>query len=123
MADLAGGIISNTDVDALEQIALIHVNGRERLNVEFTVGVASLTAFEVAYKPADSTSSNFFVVANTTANFTTPNENSAVRGASADLTGAAVGQHWLVLDTMAVAQVRLRAAGTNSTISGSWGAA
>lgn len=123
MSDMAGGIISNTDIDALEQIALIPVNGRERLNVEVTVGVASLTAFEVAYKPVDSASSSFFVVASVTTDFTTPDVNAAVRGASGDLTGAAAGQHWLVLDTHGVAQVRLRAAGTSSTISGSWGAA
>lgn len=123
MSEHAGGLISNTDVDALEQIALIPVNGRERLNVEFTVGVASLTAFEVAYKPCDSASSAFFVVANATGDFTAPSGNDAVRGASGDLTGAAAGAHWLVLDTQGIAQVRLRAAGTSSTIAGSWGAA
>jgi len=122
MSDLAGGIISNTDVDALEQIALIPVKGRERLNVELTVGVASLTAFEVAFQPADSTSSAFFVVANATANFTSPAANDPVRKASGDLTGAAAGAHYLILDVAGVAFVRLRAAGTNTTISGSWGA-
>jgi hypothetical protein len=123
MSDLAGGLIANTDVDAIEQIALIPVKGRERLNVEFTVAVASLTAFEVALQPADSASSLFMVVASATADYTAPAVNSAVRGASGDLTGAAAGAHWIVLDVKGVAFVRLRAAGANTTISGSWGAA
>lgn len=123
MSDLAGGLISNTDVDALEQIALIPVKGRERLTVELTVGVASLTAFEVALQPADSTSSAFMVVASLATDYTAPPVNSAVRGASGDLTVAAAGQHWIILDVKGVAFVRLRAAGANTTVSGSWGAA
>lgn len=122
----ASGLIDNAAVGAsLEQIALIAVNGRERLNIEFVVGGANLNAFEVGYQPSDSTSSDFFVVANATANFTTPAANAAVRGASGDLTGAAAGAtiHWLVLDTKGIATVRLRAStGTSGTVSGSWGA-
>lgn len=120
---MAGGLISNTDVDALEQIALIPVMGRARLNIEFTVGVAALTAFEVGYLPVDSTSSAYMIVANVAADYTAPVVNDPVRGASDDLTIATVAAHWLVLDTAGVAFVRLRAAGANSTVVGSWGAA
>jgi hypothetical protein len=118
----AGGLISNQDVDSLETVIEIPVMGRTRLNIEFTVAVAALTAFEVAYRPHDGAGS-YFVVASATADYTTPAVNSAVRGASGDLTGAGAAQHWLVLDCRGVAMVRLRAAGTSSTITGSWGAA
>lgn len=123
----ASGLIDNVAVGgSLEQIALIPVNGRERLNIEFVVGTASFTAFEVGYKPSDSTSSDFFVVANAAADFTAAGVNDAVRGASGDLTTAAAGAtiHWLVLDTKGIATVQLRAStGSSGTVAGSWGAA
>lgn len=123
MADQAGGLIANTDVDSIEQIALINVDGRERLNIEFTVGVAAFTAFEVGYLPVDSASSTYMIVASVTADFTAPPVNHPVRGADSDLTIATVAAHWLVLDTRGIAKVRLRAAGANTTVVGSWGAA
>ncbi len=122
MADYASGNISNPAVTTLETIAVIEVSGRERLNVEFAVSGAALTAFTVAYLFAPS--GTYQVVADATAEFTTPAANSAVRGASGDLTGAAVGEHWLVLDTMGVHSVRLQgSSGTSSGVAGSWSAA
>src|SRR5687767_14353288 len=121
MADYAAGAISNAAVTTLETIAVIEVGGRERLNVEFAVSGAALTGFTVAYLFAPS--GTYQVVADATAEFTTPAANSAVRGASGDLTGAAVGEHWLVLDTMGVHSVRLQgSSGTSSGVAGTWSA-
>lgn len=120
----AGGIISNQAVTTLEEVAVIVTDGRERLNIEFAVGAAALTAFEVAYLTVDSSSATYQVVANAGADFTAPGVNDAVRGADSDLTTAAVGEHFLVLDTMGIAKVRIRASsGTSSTVTGTWGSA
>lgn len=122
MADYAAGDISNTAVTTIEQVVLIPTRGRERLNIEFAVAAAALTGFEVAFVLAPGSTPQ--VVANATAKFTTPALGNVVLAASGDLTGAAVGEHWAIIDVMGVYEVRIRASsGTSSSVIGTWSAA
>lgn len=110
------GRISNADIDSLEEVATIRVRDFERLWISFVLGTASLTAFSVDFRVSED--ADWFVIANAAADFTTP--EGPVLGASGDLTTAAFGStvHFLNLDVRGVESVRLRAAGTSSTITG-----
>ena len=112
----AFGIITNTDIDALEEIIIIPTKEFERLWISFVVGTAALSAFSVDFRVHPS--GDWFAIANAAGDFTTP--EGPVLGASGDLTSAAQGAtvHFLNLDVQAVESVRLRAAGTSSTIAG-----
>jgi hypothetical protein len=120
-----GGDFSKPSVSAIQVLIDIKVQGRTRLNVEFAVGVAALTAFEVSFITFDSTTAQTrpMVVANVATDYTAPAVNDPVRGASDDLMVATVGNHWLVIDCTGVDKVRLRASGTASTVVGTYGAA
>lgn len=121
---MASGSISNTSITAAADVAVIEVGGRERTNIEFAVAGAALTAFTVEYLFAPSSGSTYQMMANAAADFTAPGVNDPVRGASADLTTAAVGEQWLVLDTRGVWKVRIRASsGGTASVVGTWSAA
>jgi hypothetical protein len=112
----AFGLISNADIDSLEEVIVISTKEFERLWITFVVGAANLSAFSVDFRvhPAG----DWVAIANVAADFTTP--EGPVLGASGDLTTAAFGAtvHFVSLDVQAVESVRLRAAGTSSTIAG-----
>lgn len=113
------GAFSNTDVDTAETILEIQVRTIEELWIEFVVGTANLSAFTVALKVRED--GNWFTVASAAGDYTTP--EGPILGASGDLTVAASGAtvHWLKLDVRGVDAVRLQAAGTSSTVAGSFG--
>lgn len=114
------GTFSNSDVDALEDVITIHVRDNENLWLTFLVGTANLSAFEVSFR--NHQTGEWIVIASVTADYTTP--EGPVLGASGDLTVAASGStpHFINLVVKGVHDVRLRAAGTSSTITGTWGA-
>lgn len=114
------GPISNTDIDTIEDVATIVLRNNARLWVSFVLGTANLSAFTVEFKVHPS--GDWLTIASAAADYTTP--EGPVLGASGDLTTAAFGAtvHWINLDVQAVYAVRLRAAGTSSTIAGHFGA-
>jgi hypothetical protein len=118
MLEYNTGTFANADVDALEDVAIIQTRGKEILIVTFTVGVATLTNFDVQARP--STDAPYVNVADATADYTTP--KFPVLKASSDLNVAAAGDHNLILDVRGQESVKLRAAGTSSTITGFWSA-
>lgn len=108
------GTISNLDIDSNETIAEIDVSGFPVLWIRFTVAVASLTAFSVAFRLTGT--DPYFTIASASGDFTTP--EGPILGASGDLTGAAAGSHWLKLDVAGIQTVRLQGAGSSSTVVG-----
>lgn len=114
------GTFSNADIDAAETVVEIHVRDNEELFLSFLVGVADLTAFAVDFKVHDD--GDYFTVASAAGDYTSP--AGVVLGAQGDLTIAADGAtvYWLNLSVKAVHTVRIRAAGTSSTITGHFGA-
>lgn len=122
MADatqFACGAFSNSDVDSAEDVLNIGVRGREVLWLTFVVGTANLSAFTVEFQIHED--GGWASIASASADYTAP--EGPVLGASSDLTTAASGAtvHFLSLDVRAVASVRIRAAGTSSTITGHYG--
>lgn len=104
---------TNLDVDAEEDIAAnIEVADYKVLFLQLAVAVAALSAFKVQYRLSGE--APWLDMATTTGAFTTP--TFPVVRASGDLTGAAVGNHWVRLDVSGVHSVRVRAAGTNSSV-------
>lgn len=111
------GSISNADVDTIEDIATIDTAALRTLWVSFDVATAALTAFEVQFKPHSNGS--FVTIASAALDYTSP--AGPILGTSGDLTAAAVGSHFIKLDVEGVNEVKLRAAGTSSVVSGYWG--
>jgi NADP-dependent 3-hydroxy acid dehydrogenase YdfG len=111
------GVISNADVDAIEDIATIDAAALRTIWVSFTVATAALTSFVVQFKCHSS--GTFDTVASVAGDYTAP--EGPIMGASGDLTVAGVGSHFLKLDVEGVNEVKLRAAGTSSVITGYWG--
>jgi hypothetical protein len=117
-AKFDSGTFSNSDVDALEQIAEIPVSNSRRLYLSFTTTV-SFTGFQVAFRAH--ASGAYFVIATAAFDYTSP--TGPILGASGDLTTAGPGvTHWLTLDVEGIESVRLQAASTNAAVSGHWGA-
>lgn len=115
---MISGTFTNSDVDTSEKIVEITISHYlEVLWISFLVGTANLSAFTVEYCLNDN---NYFTVASAAADYTTP--EGPVLGASSDLTTAASGStvHWLKLDVQGVEKVRIKAAGTSSTVTGSY---
>lgn len=122
MADatqFACGAFSNSDVDSAEDVLNIGVRGRETLWLSFVVGTANLSAFTVEFQMHED--GGWASIASVAADYTAP--EGPILGTSGDLTVAAFGAtvHFLSLDVRAVASVRIRAAGTSSTITGHYG--
>lgn len=103
----------NADVDSEEDVAVIDVADYKTLFLQMVVAVANLSAFKVQYRLNGEAAWLDMAVAG--AAFTTP--TFPVTRASGDLTAAAVGSgHWCRLDVTAIHQVRIRAAGTSSSV-------
>lgn len=112
------GSFSNTDVDSIETVVEIPTHENTILWIEFLVGTADLTDFNVDFKAHRD--GDYFTVASVAADYTSP--EGPILGASSDLTVAAAGGtvHWLKLDIFALDMIRIQAAGTSSTITGYW---
>lgn len=113
------GVIANNDIDSIEDVAVIEVEGMKYLWIAFVVGVANLSAFTVDGKVLDT--GDWFPLAAASGDYTSPVH--PVLRASSNLAAAAFGStvHFLKLDVSGLHSVRLRAAGTSSTILGSFG--
>ena len=113
------GVFTNDDVDSAEDILILGVVGHETLWLSFVVGTASLTALTVELRVHPD--GDWFTIASAAADFTTP--EGPILGASGDLTTAASGStvHWLKMDVSGVVAVRVKAAGSSSTIAGHYG--
>ena len=105
-------------VTALADVVLIPCIGKERLAISFVVGAANLSDVDIGGKVADD--QGYAVLATATGDFTTP--VFPVIKASGDLGAAASGStvHWIVIDCRGWHTIRLRAAGTASTVTGAW---
>lgn len=118
---VSNGTISNQDVDTAETIAEIPVRGAEVLFCSFVVdnATANLSAFTVEFRV--SAAGGYFTVASAGSAYTTP--TAPVLAASGDLTAAAKGStvHYLKLDVRGIESVRLKAAGTSSSVTGHYG--
>lgn len=113
------GTFANSDVDSSEDVLILGVRGHQTLWLSFVVGTANLTAFTVDYQMHEDGAWATTVSAG--AKYTTPTQPVIV--ASGDLNTAAFGAtvHYLCLNILGVAAVRIKAAGTSSTISGHYG--
>lgn len=113
------GTFSNSDVDTSEDVLILGVRGHEILNLSFVVGTANLSAFTVEFRYHDE--GGWVSIASAAADFTSP--EGPILGASGDLTTAAFGStvHFLSLDVRGLSGVRVKAAGTSSTITGHYG--
>lgn len=113
------GAFSNSDVDSSEDVLILGVRGHEILNLSFVVGTADLTGFTVEFRYHDE--GGWASIASASADYTTP--EGPILGVSGDLTAAASGStvHFLSLDIRGVSGVRIKAAGTSSTITGHYG--
>jgi hypothetical protein len=120
MTRIINGTFANADVDTSESIAELDVRGCEVLFCSFVVGAANLSAFTVEFRV--SAAGGYFTVASASGAYTTP--TAPVLAASGDLTAAAAGAtvHYLKLDVRGIESVRLKAAGTSSTVAGHFGA-
>lgn len=116
MAQGKAGKIQNLDIDAAEDVAVIDVSGFKTMWLDFAIAVASLTAFTVEYRLG--TLGNWMPMASAGADFTTPVH--PVVKASGALPTAGVGNHFLKLDISGVHSVRIRAAGVNTSLVGTW---
>jgi len=119
-AEPANGTFTNYDVDSSEDVTTIHVRGMDSVFISFVVGTANLTAFTVEYR--SHASGGWFTVASAAADYTSP--EGPILGASGDLTIAASGAtvHWIKLNVKGARDVRIKAAGTSSTVVGHYGA-
>lgn len=119
MASPTYGAFSNTDVDSAEDVLVLGTVGYTSLWLTFIVGTADLSAFTVEYRAHPD--GDWASIASASADYTAP--EGPVIGASGDLTAAAYGStvHFLKLDVSGVTGVRIKAAGTSSTIAGHYG--
>lgn len=110
---------SNVDVDSAEDVLILGTIGYTTLWVTFLVGTANLSAFTVEFRAHPD--GDWAAIASAAADYTSP--EGPVLGASGDLTAAGYGStvHFLKLDVAGVAGVRIKAAGTSSTIAGHYG--
>ena len=115
---MSSGHFTNADVDTIESLVEIPCIGKERLAVQFVVGTANLSDFQVDGKVADDM--GYSTLASATGDFTTP--VLPIIKASSDLNAAASGStvHYLVIDCRGFHTIRLQAAGTSSTVTGAW---
>lgn len=112
------GAIANTDVDDSEDVCIINVAGYKSLWLEFALTVANLSAFTVEYRVNGA--GHWLPVAAASGDYTTPHH--PVLKASGNLAAAASGStHYVNLDVSGIHSVRIKAAGTNSALSGSYG--
>lgn len=113
------GTFANADVDSSEDVLILGVRGHQTLWLSFVVGTANLTAFTVDYQMHEDGAWATTVSAG--AKYTTPTQPVIV--ASGDLNTAASGAtvHYLALNVLGVSGVRIKAAGTSSTITGHYG--
>lgn len=116
MAQSKIGALVNADIDALEDVAVLDVSGFSVMWLEFTIAVAALTAFSIEYRLSGL--GNWLPMASAGADFTTPNH--PVLKASGAVNTAGLGNHWVKLDIKGVHSVRIRAAGTSSTLNGKY---
>ncbi|MBP6775433.1 MAG: hypothetical protein KA154_20770 [Gemmatimonadaceae bacterium] len=119
-ANFSRGEFSNADLDSSDDTVLELVTaGRERLNLSFTVGVASLSAFSVFFRYHES--GDWVPIASVSADYTAP--EGPILGSSGDLTVAAFGAtiHFLALDISGVQSVLITGAGVSSTVAGHYG--
>lgn len=86
-------------------VLVVNTRGIEQIMVHLTVASASLTGF--AIKGKASPSATAATLYNTTAGFTAP--AGLLLGASGDLTLAAAGAHWFIMDTRCLEEVTLTA--------------
>lgn len=122
MADttqFVSGAFSNGDVDSSEDVLILGVRGHQTLWLTFVVGTANLSAFTVDYQTHDG--GDWATTVSAGAKYTTPTQPVIV--ASGDLNTAAFGAtvHYLCLNVLGVSGVRIKAAGTSSTITGHYG--
>lgn len=118
--DTRSGPVSAT-VTALADVATIYVRQQEVLWVSFVVGVAALSQFVVQGRVG--AAGTFFTLASAAADFTAPPANGVIIGASGDLTTAAgdsTTARWIKIDVKGLESIKLRAAGTASTITGAF---
>jgi hypothetical protein len=113
------GAFSNSDVDSAEEVLNLGTTGWDTLWLTFVVGTANLSAFTVEFRVHPD--GDWASIASLAADYTSP--EGPVLGASGDLTAAASGStvHFLKLDVEGVVSVRIKAAGTSSTITGHFG--
>ena len=105
--------VSNTDVDSLETVGTFtKIAGHARCVFQVTVGVATLTDFDIAI--ISHPSGTFSTAYSVSADYTSP--QGILIGTSGDLTVQAAGVGWLILDVSGLSAVRFSAAGTNSTV-------
>jgi hypothetical protein len=109
---------SNADVDSAEDVLIAGVSGFDIMWLTFLVGTANLSAFTVEFRLSED--SDWFTIANSISDYTVP--EGPILGASGDLTTALSGStaHFLRLDVRGVSGVRIKAAGTSSTITGAY---
>lgn len=110
------GALANADIDTIEDVATIEINGMKILWIEFAIATAALTAFAIDFKLREA--GNWITVASIAGDFTGPVH--PVIKASGSLVTAGVGNHWAKIDVTGVQKVRLRAAGTSSALLGSF---
>ena len=116
MKDSLFKIVTNADIDTIEDIFEIDADGRHTMLFTFVVGTANLSDFDVLFKAHPS--GDWVQMAGDAADYTTPNY--PVLKASGDLNSAAAGAtvHWLLMDIKGAFKVKVQAAGTSSTIAG-----
>ena len=112
------GVFSGT-VTALATVATIFTRDADELFITFVVGVANLSAFDVAFRAH--VNGGFGTVATVAGDYTTI--GGVMVDASGNLVTAAFGAtvYWLKLNVRGVESVRIQAAGTASTITGHFG--
>ncbi len=111
------GPFSNSDVDSSEDVLIKGIPlDASILWLTFVVGTANLSAFTVEFRVHED--GGWASIASAAADYTSP--EGPILGASGDLTTAASGStvHFLKLDVIGVQTVRIKAAGTSSTITG-----
>ena len=91
-ASLAAYTIPNADTDVMA----IPVSGCERVFLKIVTATAALTAFKVKGSPGDGVAS--VTLASGTTDYTTPTGAVVVACGAVDLTGAAAGTYWLLLN-------------------------
>lgn len=64
------GVIANNDIDSIEDVAVIEVEGMKYLWIAFVVGVANLSAFTVDGKVLDT--GDWFPLAAASGDYTSP---------------------------------------------------
>ena len=109
-------IITNSDVDALEEIGQIDCSDIEILWIEVhnLVGGGTLTDFDIAFRTHGS--GNFVTLYSATADYTSP--SGPLLGASADpATLVADASALLQLNVRGIERIKISAAGTNSSVS------